>query len=154
MKNFSKKPIMDKIITINKFFGNYRFLSNFWEEMIVWNEKEWKSAEHAYQATKCALIDEAEKIAQCPTPLCAKRLGRVSKMRLDWDVVKDEKMKEILLAKFSNPMLKKKLLATGGIYLEEGNNWGDTYWGVCRGRGQNKLGLLLMEVREFYRTNP
>ena len=41
-------------------------------------------------------------------------------------------MFEICLAKFTNPKnseLKQKLLETGTEYLEEGNTWGDVYWG-------------------------
>ena len=44
--------------------------------------------------------------------------------------------------------LKEKLLATGDAYLEETNHWHDTFWGVCKGKGQNHLGKILMEVRE------
>jgi hypothetical protein len=35
--------------------------------------------------------------------------------------------------------------------LVEGNTWNDRYWGVCRGVGQNKLGHLLMKLREEYK---
>jgi predicted NAD-dependent protein-ADP-ribosyltransferase YbiA (DUF1768 family) len=57
-------------------------------------------------------------------------------------------MREILIAKFSqNEDIKGKLLATGDTELIEGNTWGDTFWGVCRGEGTNWLGKLLMEVR-------
>ena len=31
--------------------------------------------------------------------------------------------------------------------LEEGNNWGDKYWGTVEGEGKNMLGKLLMKVR-------
>ena len=52
-------------------------------------------------------------------------------------------------AKFSkNPILKAKLLATGDAELIEGNWWNDTYWGVCKGVGKNKLGKILMRVRD------
>ena len=57
-------------------------------------------------------------------------------------------MYEIVLAKFSqNEYLKRRLLETGNALLIEGNDWGDTYWGVCNGRGKNKLGKILMRVR-------
>ena len=48
----------------------------------------------------------------------------------------------------SNKELKEKLLATEDAYLEEGNTWGDTYWGTCDGIGKNIMGLLTMRVRE------
>ena len=53
-----------------------------------------------------------------------------------------------LYHKFKDPVLRKKLLATGDEHLEEGNYWHDTYWGVCDGVGKNRLGELLMTVRK------
>ena len=44
--------------------------------------------------------------------------------------------------------LAEKLLATGDGYLEEGTNWGDRYFGVVNGVGENVLGCSLMIVRE------
>ena len=82
-------------------------------------------------------------------PSSAKRKGRRVKLRDDWEEVKDQIMYEIVLNKFSqNEELRKKLIATGDEYLEEGNTWHDTYWGVCNGKGKNKLGKILMQVRE------
>jgi predicted NAD-dependent protein-ADP-ribosyltransferase YbiA (DUF1768 family) len=54
----------------------------------------------------------------------------------------------LLVQKFTrHPDLAQALLATGRADLVEGNDWGDTYWGVCRGQGRNQLGCQLMEVR-------
>ena len=58
-----------------------------------------------------------------------------------------------LRKKFADPELRNLLLATGDEELIEGNYWGDTYWGVCNGVGQNKLGKLLMQVREEIKNN-
>ena len=41
-----------------------------------------------------------------------------------------------------------------GKILIEGNWWKDTYWGVCDGKGQNKLGELLMKVRKIFTEEP
>lgn len=60
---------------------------------------------------------------------------------------KDDVMLELLRLKFAIPDLRDKLLATKNATLIEGNTWGDTYWGVCRGIGDNTLGVLLMQVR-------
>ena len=58
-------------------------------------------------------------------------------------------MYNILCHKFKdNFSLKKALLDTNDIYLVEGNNWGDVYWGVCKNIGYNKLGEILMKIRE------
>ena len=57
-------------------------------------------------------------------------------------------MEQILWAKFEqNPGLKEKLINTGDAYLEETNTWNDTFWGVCKGKGQNNLGKILMKIR-------
>lgn len=81
------------------------------------------------------------------TPQQAKTLGRSCQLRADWDEVKDKVMFEILQAKFRDRRLAKDLLDTRPHDLIEGNTWGDTYWGVCNGEGENKLGKLLMKVR-------
>jgi len=57
-------------------------------------------------------------------------------------------MADIVYQKFlQNPELRDKLLATNDAYLVEGNNWKDTYWGICNGVGENWLGRILMIVR-------
>ena len=58
-------------------------------------------------------------------------------------------MLDILRLKFDpDSPLTKRLLTTYGAPLIEGNRWGDKYWGVCNGAGLNRLGELLMQVRE------
>ena len=61
-------------------------------------------------------------------------------------------MYEIVYAKFTeDDFMKQSLINTGVHELIEGNTWNDTYWGVCKGRGHNKLGKILMKVREELR---
>jgi len=65
--------------------------------------------------------------------------------------MKADIMLELLRLKFAFYDLGMLLLATEDAVLEEGNWWGDTYWGVCpsgSGNGENMLGRLLMQVRE------
>ncbi len=58
-------------------------------------------------------------------------------------------MTDLVSQKFANsPALKEMLLATGDAELEEGNHWGDCFWGVCAGIGQNHLGKILMRLRD------
>lgn len=53
-----------------------------------------------------------------PTPGEAKRLGRQMKMRPDWDEIKFNVMREVVMAKFTqNPDLYQRLLATGNATL-------------------------------------
>lgn len=143
---------MNKLIEgIYGFDGNHRFLSNFWVQTnvtITFEGMDYPSTEHAYQAAKTVLQVEREEIQRAPTPGIAKRLGRKITLRDNWDIIKDQVMDEINFQKFSHPSLKEMLLKTGDLYLEETNYWGDTYWGVCNGKGRNILGLTLMKIRK------
>lgn len=131
---------------IDSFSGEYRWLSNFWPCKVTLNGVEYPSVECAYQAAKT--LKTAERIPfQSATASEAKRLGRSLTTRPDWDEVKLSIMEGLLKQKFSQPWFKQKLESTGEEELVEGNYWNDTFWGVCRGRGENHLGKLLMKIR-------
>ena len=146
---------------IDKFDGDYAFLSNFYPSRILYDEEEgWHAAtvEHAFQALKTRSMEEEIEILFASTPGQAKRLGRICQLRPDWEQVKDGTMESLIRAKFSIPALRDKLLATGNATLVEGNYWHDNYWGVChcekcQEKGQNKLGQILMKVREEIRND-
>ena len=133
---------------INSFSGEYRFLSNFYICDVNYGGLDYQSSEHAYQAAKTLNTDLRRIIQAAPTPGRAKRLAKTFQLRPDWSQVKLTIMEDVLNAKFSqNPKLKVKLLATGDAQLIEGNHWDDTFWGVCKGVGENNLGKLLMKIR-------
>lgn len=127
---------------IDRFRGEYDFLSNFYVE------RDGVTTEHLFQSFKTLDKEAQDLIMKAPTPGQAKRLGRQVPLRSDWEEVKDDVMLMLVRDKFEDPELAEKLLATGEAELIEGNTWGDTYWGVCRGRGLNKLGRILMQVRD------
>ena len=135
-------------MAINKFRGEYSFLSNMYPIMVRIDGESYPSAEHAFQALKSLNKDVRLAISVCRSPSEAKYAGRHIELRDDWDSVKVDIMYKILLAKFKNPELAKKLKDTGSEELIEGNTWNDKFWGVCNGDGQNMLGKLLMKVRE------
>ena len=110
------------------------------------------STEHAYQAAKFLDEDIQQKIRNLPTANAAKKAGRQKGIRPDWDTVKVDIMRGLLREKFSQEPEKQVLLSTGERELVEGNWWGDTFWGVCEGKGENWLGRLLMEVRNDLRN--
>lgn len=61
-------------------------------------------------------------------------------------------MRRLVWRKFTDdPYLAELLLATGDEELVEGNVWGDTFWGVCEGKGENWLGKILMDIRKELR---
>lgn len=134
---------------IDSFSKEYEFLSNFYSQEITYDGIKYPTNEHAFQAAKTLDLEERKVISSLPTPGQAKRAGRRVSLRPDWEEVKFDVMKEIVILKFINPALKEKLLATGDSELIEGNTWNDRCWGVCNGVGQNNLGRILMEVREL-----
>ena len=134
---------------ITNFFDEYRFLSNFWMCNIEYEGIKYPSVEHAYQAAKTNDKEKQMIIAKLSTAVEAKKYGRILVVRKDWDDIKLEIMYTLVKKKFANNnILKRQLLATGDAILVEGNTWGDVFWGVCNGVGENHLGKILMKVRQ------
>jgi ribA/ribD-fused uncharacterized protein len=144
---------------IDCFDGEFAFLSNFYPSPISDGNLIFPTVEHMFQAAKTVNIEEYEEIAAADTPGRAKRLGRKVTLREDWEEVKDEMMYQALWLKFSIPELREKLLATGDKELIEGNTWHDNTWGDCSCdhckdiKGKNKLGKLLMQIREEIKSS-
>lgn len=135
---------------IREFRGSNYYLSNFHMCPVTYKGLTFTNTEAAFHSQKCAY--RAHEFTDLD-PSQAKRLGRRVHLREDWEEVKDHIMYEVCMAKFTqHPILKEKLLATGNCYLEEGNTWNDTYWGVCKGIGKNKLGHILMKIRQELRN--
>lgn len=124
------------------------FLSNFYETPVVYEGIRYRNAEAAFQSAK--LADKKERLQfQKLTGAQAKALGKTVKLRDDWDDIKLSVMYDVVDAKFANnESLRTSLIWTGTQEIVEGNNWGDTYWGVCRGKGENHLGKILMAIRK------
>lgn len=133
---------------IRGFSGEYHFLSNFYFSPFLYEGMLYPTAEHAFQAAKTLDLQEAAYIRRLSMPGAAKRAGQLVCLRYDWNAIKLDVMEEIVRAKFrQNDTIGTKLIGTFPAYLEETNTWGDTYWGVCKGRGENHLGHILMRIR-------
>lgn len=134
---------------IERFVGDYAFLSNFFPSTIIVGGRKYATVEHAYQAFKTSEDSEHETVRNAPTPAIAKKLGRSVTLREEMksDVGRIKLMQKLVRLKFENPILRELLLATDNAELIEGNLWNDKFWGVCRGTGENWLGKILMEVR-------
>lgn len=136
---------------IDSFRDAHRFLSNFFPAEVSYEGAIYPSVENAFQAAKCVDTSEREVFRVC-SPAEAKRFGRRVRLRPDWEQVKLDIMRRLVTDKFArSDELHRRLLATEDAELVEGNAWNDTFWGVCRGRGQNHLGRILMEVRDDLR---
>ena len=75
------------------------------------------------------------------------------RVRKDWDEKKVGFMRWGLEEKFKDEVLKEMLISTGDMYIIEGNLWHDNFWGSCTcekcgDKGENRLGKMLMEIRE------
>jgi ribA/ribD-fused uncharacterized protein len=134
---------------IEGFRGDFAFLSNFFPSPIEVDRILYPTVEHAYQAAKLTSRTERQHIATLPSPGSAKRAGQKVQVRDGWEVLKLQVMEELVGLKFrTHPELRAQLLATGNSYLEETNTWGDRFWGVSDGVGENHLGRILMRIRE------
>ena len=137
---------------IDSFRGEHVFLSNFSpdgfrDEFGNW----WNTNEHYFQAYKAEDDEWFGKIMVAKSPSEAKKLGKKCPIRKDWEYLRVAVMMHGLRLKFDqNEEIKSKLIDTMYAELVEGNTWGDDFWGVCRGRGKNMLGKLLMMLRVSY----
>jgi len=132
----------------------YGCFSNFSAHGFELDGSYWRTSEHYFQAAKFVGTEHADLIRQAKSPTVAARMGRSRKrpLRADWETVKDDVMRRAVLCKFeTHADIRALLLGTGAEQIVE-NAPGDFYWGCgADGSGQNKLGQILMEVREQLR---
>jgi ribA/ribD-fused uncharacterized protein len=136
----------------------YGVFSNLYRRAVVFEGREYPTAEHAYQAGKPAKDAVREWILNAPTPSL---LAMAAHGLYTWDIVPDwsktkiDRMRSVLRAKFTqHEDLKTLLLSTGDARLVESartDNAVNREWGEVNGKGLNKLGLLLMGLREELR---
>lgn len=134
-------------LPIDSFSGECFFLSNFYPVKLNVDQITYPTLEHAYQAAKTLTFEDRVNISKAETPALAKQMGKLCALRPNWNDVKLKVMIELVTLKFEDPALRKMLLRTAPKELIEGNWWGDTYWGVCKGKGSNHLGKILMKIR-------
>jgi len=142
---------------IKGFFGEYRYLSNFYTSPVFYEGLLYRSSENAYQAAK--LLPHYRSALQDVSASTSKKLWKsfgedslYDNNSDEWDSRKYEVMSVIVFDKFfRNKFLREKLLSTKQKYLEETLWWKDTYWGVDANLGgQNNLGKILMKIRDYW----
>ncbi len=146
-------PAGAAVIEFNSTTPQYKeFLNNYPVNLTI-GEKVWPSVEHYYQAMKFPNnLEYQETIRAAKTAAAAKRMGKTETIpiRDDWTTYRDDVMYTALKEKFSDahPTLKEKLLSTGNAVLRKASPL-DNYWGTGKKKlGQNKLGVLLMKLRD------
>lgn len=140
---------------IEKFTGQYAFLSNFYASPITYEGIIYPTVEHAFQAAKTDDPEIRKIIAAKAKPGQAKYAGGRRGIIKDfdfnaWEAKKVAVMEACVRAKFQHPELRAQLKDTGDQELQEGNHWNDTFWGVSlkTGKGKNHLGRILMKIRD------
>lgn len=125
------------------------YMGNFYRHRFFIYNRWWDCVEAPYQAMKTFDKIEQDSIQKAKSSMEARLLGQKITMRSDWDEVKNNVMKECLMAKFlQHKHLRDQLIATGNEELVEDSPI-DAYWGCgSDGLGKNMLGKLLMEVRK------
>ncbi|EGK11034.1 NADAR family protein [Kroppenstedtia eburnea] len=145
---------MRRIIRFYRVKEAYGCFSNFAPFPIELKGKTWPTSEHYFQAQKFVGTRWEEVIRLENSPMTAARKGRsrALPLRPDWEDVKDRIMREAVVAKFTqHPDLGQVLLGTEDAVLVE-HTANDRYWGDGGdGSGKNRLGEILMEVREQLR---
>jgi ribA/ribD-fused uncharacterized protein len=149
--------------------GEYRNFSNGSQHPIDMDGEKFPTVEHYFQAMKAREFKDDEiynKILKSKTPKAAKAAGKHVKNFVTevWDANRDEIMEKAIRAKFvQHPELRKELQATGEKIIGEADPR-DTYWGIgtsmdlekakfpSKWRGQNKLGKILMALRNTFNS--
>src|SRR5277367_3918038 len=109
-------------------FGEF---SNFAAYPIQLKGVEWPTSEHYFQAQKFAGTSHEEKVRFADSPMQAATMGRERSrpLRRDWESVKDDIMRQAVLAKFQqHDDLRSLLLSTGDAEIIE-HTQNDAYWG-------------------------
>lgn len=145
----------DAVINFYSTTGEYGCFSNFSRHSVFLKGKRWPTTEHYFQAQKFAGEPDEEEIRAAAKPMLAASMGRERKrpLRRDWESAKERVMLDALRAKFTqHEELKAVLLGTGDAKLVE-HTANDSYWGDGGdGSGKNRLGHLLMQVRDELRA--
>ena len=132
----------------------YGAFSNLYRREIEFEGEKFATSEHAYQAGKARKPEVRKWLMEAPSPALLAMAAHglyVWDINSDWSKIKFDRMKRVLLAKFTqHEDLKQLLLGTGTARLVESatvDNAVNRLWGEVNGVGKNKLGELLMEVR-------
>lgn len=140
-----------KTIQFYRATGKYGFLSNLYPcEVVI--ERRFSSAEHAYQYAKPMEQKVRDWIAIAPYPRLAAQIAHnLSSYDIlaNWNDIKVARMRLVLRTKFDQHYgLRLRLLDLSDAVLMEASKT-DAFWGIGKnGKGQNTLGMLLMELRD------
>lgn len=131
-------------------------LSNYSAFKLYWRGHEFQTLEHAYHWEKFSDDTHIQRlIERAPSAHQAQQIANEyrDERRPDWDDVKVNIMREMLLSKVGqHEYVRRKLLETGDRMLVE-DSWRDDFWGWGPDQtGRNQMGRLWMEIRDVFRV--
>eukprot|EP01043_Picozoa_sp_COSAG02_P010029 COSAG02_NODE_346_length_24113_cov_13.213001_19_plen_740_part_00 len=134
-------------------FANVHSTFTFSEPPITVDGEQFSGPEAYFQLQKSfgtPSHDAAKAAMKAITdPIEAWGVGRAHDLRADWDQAKVEVMRTAIRAKFTQSTELRELLLSTGAHPLVQLKPDDQFWGSGRnGRGQNMLGVLLMELRD------
>lgn len=140
----------NNIIEFYKSSEEYGCFSNFSFYTVQYENEEWKTAEHCYQANKFINAEHRNLIKNQNTPKESAIIGRsrADLLRKDWDFVRIIKMYNIVKSKvLQNPIVYITLLSTKNKPIYEVSPK-DNFWGLGQdGKGKNILGKIFCSIR-------
>jgi len=138
----------------------YGAFSNLLRRPVIFEDRVYPTAEHAYQAGKARKEAVKEWLLNAPTPALVAMAAHglyTWDIVSDWSEIKFDRMRKVLRAKFTQHHdLKDLLLSTGEARLVEAGrveNAVNCTWGEVNGKGKNMLGVMLMELRAELRKS-
>lgn len=137
----------------------YGPFSNLYRREILFDGEKFPTAEHAYQAGKARKKEVRDWLMAAPSPSLVAMAAHglyLWDIAPNWSQIKFDRMRDVLLAKFTQHHdLRDLLLSTGDARLVETattDNAVNRLWGEVNGKGKNMLGVMLMETRALMRN--
>lgn len=129
------------------------FLSNNYPQQLKYKDIVYNCAMNAFYAQ--LVSDELQKkVIATATPMRAHSMVENSTSKLELTESEQEDiMYDILKVKFADEKLKHLLLETSDKQLVNEVNWEDLHWGIYQDKGENKLGELLMNLRDEFKSS-
>ena len=138
---------MDKIKGFTK---DYHFLSNYYNHTIKFDGLFYRNNIACFIAQMFE-SDDTKKLFSKMLPGQAIRMAEMMRnpREKEWDDIKEDLMYKICYAKFSYATkLRDQLIDTGDAELINETKWDNKFWGTTDGIGENRLGKILMRIRE------
>lgn len=139
--------------------GPYKCFSNFFPCVFYFQDRKFCCSEQAFMWMKARTFNDEETAAEIlkeTIPYKIKKLGRKVKNYKEevWNEIRYDIMFQVNKEKyFYNQDLRQILLDTEDAYLFEDSPY-DYIWGIGKnGGGQNLLGKVLMEIRDYFKSD-